>query len=94
LTVIDTGYSEDWVGPRGGEHVIVDGIFNGWLSPEPPAEVMANYRYAEIVESSVLVSTSTLILVWVTVSVLCIWKSFPRHLRRDGSDTSVPTRIK
>jgi len=38
LTVGGEGYSANWAGPAGGEHVLVDGLFDGWITTYPPGQ--------------------------------------------------------
>jgi hypothetical protein len=62
LTISDTGYSQDWVGPVGAEHVTVDGMFNGWLTIAHGARTVdVQYRYAALLNAANLVSMLGLI---------------------------------
>jgi hypothetical protein len=86
LTISDTGYSQDWVGPAGAEHVMVDGMFNGWLTVADGAgTINVHYRYTALLNAANLVSMlglSTLILVPLVRRV--------RVRRRRHSDPPAP----
>jgi hypothetical protein len=40
LTVLKEGFSRRWQGPQGSNHVLVDGMLNGWLGPEPRSAII------------------------------------------------------
>jgi arabinofuranan 3-O-arabinosyltransferase len=70
LTISDTGYSQDWVGPAGAEHVMADGMFNGWITMSDPGKsVDVHYRYAVLISTGYIVSVLGL-LVLVLVSLV------------------------
>jgi len=68
LTISDTGYSQDWVGPAGAEHVNVDGMFNGWLTVPDAAPVDVHYRYAALLRVANVVSTLSLIALFLLLA--------------------------
>ena len=62
LIISETGYSRDWIGPVGAEHVKVDGIFNGWITTQDPSKpVDVHYRYTALIGTAYLVSDLGLI---------------------------------
>ena len=63
LTISDTGYSQDWVGPAGAEHVTADGMFNGWITlGNPTRPIDVHYRYTVLISAAYLVSILGLIV--------------------------------
>jgi hypothetical protein len=63
LTISEDGFSDGWTGPPGGEHVLVDGLFNGWITATEPAKpIPVYYTYGALVNAGYGVTLSTLIL--------------------------------
>jgi hypothetical protein len=57
LVVEKTAYSSQWAGPSGTRHVLVDGLFNGWLGSTNSHETGApHYALANVVLGSDVVS--------------------------------------
>jgi hypothetical protein len=48
LEVIHSGYSPQWQGSNGSQHVLVDGLLNGWLIQPGASPVTVWYRPADI----------------------------------------------
>ncbi len=75
LTISDTGYSQDWVGPVGAEHVLADGMFNGWITtrlPDQPIDV--RYRYATLISSAYLTSALGLLVLVLIPFARVVWR--------------------
>ena len=49
LVVVHTGFSPEWQGPPGSQHVLVDGMLNGWLITSGSTVFSAYYRPADAV---------------------------------------------
>jgi hypothetical protein len=66
LTIDPSGYDPSWIGPRGGEHVIVDGLFNGWVTPDVPSGIVTvQYLHEQTIRIAYVVSGVALALVTI-----------------------------
>jgi hypothetical protein len=59
LVVLRDSYSPDWHGPSGGQHVLVDGLFNGWVGRAVSFEI--GYGPGPLLTAATVVSLATLV---------------------------------
>jgi arabinofuranan 3-O-arabinosyltransferase len=62
LVVLHRSFSNDWVGPISGKHVLVDGMLNGWLIPIGLPEFSAYYKPANVLLAAQWTSLVTLLV--------------------------------
>jgi arabinofuranan 3-O-arabinosyltransferase len=77
LIVVHTSFSADWLGSTGGEHVLVDGMLNGWLVPAGTRDFSAYYKPADVFWAAQLISLVTGLAAVLIALLLCL-----RHLVR------------
>jgi len=63
LALVHNSYSNDWQGSTPGEHVLVDGLLNGWLIPTGSHTFTAGYARAGLFRAAEWVSLATLAFV-------------------------------
>lgn len=63
LTVLHESYSRSWVGPTGSTHVLVDGMFNGWIGRDSSAGADVHYGPAPLITAGLWISGVSLFLV-------------------------------
>jgi hypothetical protein len=63
LVVLRDTYSSDWQGPSGSRHVVVDGLFNGWVGSTATTDV--SYGPGPLLTAATVVSPVTLVAVGV-----------------------------
>jgi len=63
LALTHSTYSNDWQSSIGGDHVIVDGMLNGWLVPSGSSGFSAQYSSAFAFRASGYLSLAALLLV-------------------------------
>ncbi len=69
LTIDDSTYSPNWVDPLGGEHVAVDGLFNGWITAtQPSAIVTARYEPDRLLRAAYSLTYSALFIALVALT--------------------------
>jgi hypothetical protein len=92
LTVSDSGYSEGWSGPSGGEHVVVDGLFNGWITTRNPGgPVSIRYARADLINGGYVVSLMAIIAM-IAVGLVLAAASLRSTIRPTGRHKSRVTR--
>ncbi len=62
LALIHSSYSNLWQGSVGSRHVVVDGMFNGWLIPSGVRNFSANYALSNVFFTAQWVSAATLLI--------------------------------
>jgi arabinofuranan 3-O-arabinosyltransferase len=87
LIVQGSAYSPNWKGPAGSNHVLVDGLLNGWLLAQTQS-FSARYLPADQVLVGLRVSLVALIVTVGLALSLIDWNSVGMRLRRrvSGSD--------
>ena len=70
LLVLRESYSENWSGPSRSQHVLVDGMMNGWLLAQPGAGLSVTYTPTGLVTFGLLVSGAGLIGILILVVTL------------------------
>jgi len=71
LLVLHETYSNDWIGPSGASHVLVDGTINGWLVRTPLDAQSAHYAPTILVSAGLWTSAAgVLVLLAVAFSLL------------------------
>jgi hypothetical protein len=81
LAVVHNSFSALWRGSGNGEHVLVDGMLNGWLEPDGLTPLTATYSPAGLYRASEAVSLVVLLTILVLLSGIC-WVRL-RIRRRD-----------
>ena len=93
LGVLHNSFSTQWQGPISGEHVLVDGMLNGWLMPRESPALIAYYKPAAEFTAAKWISLATflitlLLLAWPRLSHMVrlysrtVSKRSPHHLER------------
>ena len=62
LVVVHSSFSTKWQGPTDGNHVLVDGMLNGWLIPTGSGAFTANYTPANAFTSAEWISIGAYLL--------------------------------
>jgi len=62
LLVVHSSFSNEWKGPANSEHVLVDGMLNGWLVPTGSKAFSAYYEPTHAYRISELISLATYVL--------------------------------
>jgi arabinofuranan 3-O-arabinosyltransferase len=70
LVVLHNSYSAAWHGPMGDEHVLVDGMLNGWLQPAGTHRFSASYEPGELLSVSQWISLGTFLLILLSPACL------------------------
>jgi len=76
LRILRIDYSPNWVASTGAEHVLVNGLLNGWLSKDR-GRVSLTYRPAKIISMGFIVSTGVgvnLVLVCAFWAITAAWR--------------------
>jgi arabinofuranan 3-O-arabinosyltransferase len=63
LALVHSSYSNLWQGSVSGRHVVVDGMFNGWLIPSGVRKFSANYTLGSVFIAAQWISATTLLVV-------------------------------
>jgi hypothetical protein len=88
LLVEHSSYSENWRGPAGSQHVVVDGLINGWVLNDSRSFVVA-YEPDTAVRTSFVVSALALAAVLgLTLSVIP-WRRLRGFLPRNAMNRAV-----
>jgi hypothetical protein len=71
LLLLHESYSDDWAGPEGSRHVVVDGMTNGWLlGPADPA-TQPQYRPTPLISVGLWISGAvTACMLVITVALI------------------------
>jgi len=75
LFVSHEGYSTQWQGPAGSEHVLVDGMLNGWIEPWGSRDITVHYAQSTLFATAQWVSLVfglivVLHLAWISLRLL------------------------
>jgi hypothetical protein len=81
LVVLHDSFSTNWQGSR-GQHVLVDGMLNGWLMPTEPRVFLAHYRPAAAFRAAGWISLATLLAILAFPALAWIARIIGRRLRR------------
>jgi len=63
LALAHSSYSNLWQGSVSGRHVVVDGMFNGWLIPSGVRKFSANYKLSSVFFAAQWMSAATVLVV-------------------------------
>jgi len=78
LAVVHSGFSTAWRASPRGEHVLVDGLLNGWLLPLGSDHFSASYEGADLFHAAQWIS----LLALPICAVFVIWPMGARRVRR------------
>ena len=81
LGLVDSSFSAEWQGSISGEHVLVDGMLNGWLIPIGSNAFSAHYTPANAFQTAQWVSLAALL----AILLIPAWPWAARQLRRSYS---------
>jgi hypothetical protein len=76
LVVVHESFSDQWQGP--GDHVLVDGMLNGWITADPRPLIV--YKPANSFKAAAFVSAAVLIVVLIRVAYVMLRGSIARRL--------------
>ncbi|HEX3542421.1 MAG TPA: hypothetical protein VHT75_18475 [Acidimicrobiales bacterium] len=81
LLVFPQQYNTHWIGPPGTRHVLVDGLYNGWLGPSAPG-FRPRYAPAATIRAATAVSAlAAVVLIAVLFNELSSISSLRRRMR-------------
>lgn len=63
LALVHTSFSNKWQGPANSEHVLVDGMLNGWLIPAGTPDFTADYGPTSTTRAADWASVAGLLLI-------------------------------
>jgi len=77
LAVIHSSFSANWHGPANSEHVLVDGMMNGWLIPMGSPGFTASYAPTSAIRAADWLSIAGLLLIvllpaWRSISLVAV----------------------
>ncbi|MBV8193913.1 MAG: hypothetical protein JOY80_00140 [Candidatus Dormibacteraeota bacterium] len=72
LMASDQAYDARWTAP--GEHVLVDGLFNGWIGLSSESANSIVYRPSSLIRVSYIVSAASVALVSAAVMARWLWR--------------------
>jgi len=91
LYVVHTTYSNDWAGPPGSAHVLVDGLLNGWIMPFAADRPSAGYKFAGLFYASLWVSATAFVSALVLIASMALRRAIDRR-RRQNTTTDLSDR--
>ena len=75
LTASENGYSDSWTGPPNGEHVMVDGLFDGWLiNGNQTLAVKIKYGPTPLIEAAYIISAFAALGMFLTLIGVVLFK--------------------
>jgi arabinofuranan 3-O-arabinosyltransferase len=88
LFVAHSSYSTQWQGPTNAEHVLVDGILNGWLVPSGSPSFTPYYRVANVFRASQWTSMTVFVVIAILFPIPWVRHRFNRRRSRMLASTS------
>ncbi len=91
LLVVHSTFSSQWQGPTNSQHVLVDGMLNGWLIPTGSKSPSIYYKpaFAFGLAEQVSLATYVLLLVWMLWPQLALFKGRKGRLKRSDESERV-----